>query len=60
MMGHREELKSGDEYDALTRWRKYVGYRAGTVKAIKRKFNKRIRRESKCNLSSVQNTNWPE
>lgn len=53
MMGHREELKSGDEYDALTRWRRYVGYRAGTVKAIKRGFNKRVRREANQQISEA-------
>jgi hypothetical protein len=59
MMGHRAELKSGDEYDALTGWRRVCGYKAGTVKAIKRKFNKRIRREAKGNLSSSQDAIWP-
>ena len=59
MMGHRAELKSGDEFDALTRSRSFYGYKAGTVKAIKRKFNKRVRREAKCNLSGSQDTKWP-
>jgi len=53
VMGHREPLKSGDEYDALTRWRRVCSYRPGTVKAIKRGFNKRIRREAKHNLSKL-------
>lgn len=48
MMGHREKMKSGDEYDALTMKGKRVhGFRARQRASIKRKFNKRIRRESR-------------
>jgi hypothetical protein len=47
MMGHRERLKSGDEYDALTRWRKVLAFRAGARRLIKRKVNKRHRRDIK-------------
>ena len=45
MMGHKEKLKSGDEYDALTGCRKFLGFRSGQRKRIKRKFNKRIRKK---------------
>lgn len=44
MMGHREQMKSGDEYDALTRWKRFCHFRPGKRKAIKRKLNKRQRR----------------
>ena len=50
VMGHREKLISGDEYDVLTQWRRVHAYKAGTVKAIKRKFNKRTRRQAKESL----------
>ncbi len=43
VMGHREKLKSGDEYDALTKARRFYGPGAGVVKRIKRVFWKRIR-----------------
>lgn len=36
-------LKSGIEQDALTRWRKYLTFRAGERKFAKRKYNRRIR-----------------
>lgn len=40
MMGHREPLRGGDEYDFLT-------------KAIKRQFSKRVRRDAKSELRST-------
>ncbi len=45
MMGHREPMKGGGEYDALShRAKRFYGWRAGVRKWLKRKFNKRIRR----------------
>ena len=44
MMGHRERLRGGDEYDALTRWQRFLRWRPGQRRAIKRRFNKRQRR----------------
>lgn len=45
MMGKREvPMIDGDEIDALTRWKKYIRFRPGERKRIKRKFNKRARR----------------
>ena len=38
------KLKTGDEYDALTKAKKYVKWRAGQRKKIKRSYNKRLRR----------------
>jgi hypothetical protein len=47
-MGHEHRtgvpLKSGDEYDALTRWRKLIRFRPGVRKAAKTIFNRRVRR----------------
>ena len=51
VMGHREQLKGGDEYDVLTQARKYYGFKPGSVKLVKRKFNKRVRREAKQKLA---------
>jgi hypothetical protein len=48
MMGRRQELKSGDEVDAVSqRARKFLGFRPGERKAVKRKLNKRFRKETK-------------
>ena len=41
-------LKTGDEYDALTKFKKYIRWRAGQRKRIKRRYNKRERRQSRC------------
>jgi len=56
-MGHRQKLISGDEVDALSRmWRKMLIYleRPGVRKAIKRKVNKRSRREAKGALMAAE------
>ncbi|MCP4410094.1 MAG: hypothetical protein GY807_20585 [Gammaproteobacteria bacterium] len=50
MMGHRAKFIDGDEWDALTKARQFYGHRAGIVKSIKRRFNKRMRRQSKARL----------
>ena len=47
MMGSRG-VKSGDEYDALSRKsRRILMFRPGEVRAVKRKFNKRMRKEAR-------------
>ena len=55
MMGHKEKLIDGDEYDALTRARKVYKYldKAGKAKKVKRKFNKRIRKDAKRKLKET-------
>jgi len=40
-------LKSGDEYDALTKARKYYNWSKGQIKKIKRGYNKRFRKVGK-------------
>ena len=45
-------LKSGDEYDMLTKARKYHTPRAGKAKAVKNFYIKRVRREAKKKLRS--------
>lgn len=46
MMGHREELKGGDEWDVFSAWRHFIAKykKPGKVKKVKRLFNRRIRR----------------
>jgi hypothetical protein len=46
-MTGRIPLRGGDEYDALTSWRKYVFWQRGELKRIKRGYNKRFRRLGK-------------
>tara|TARA_R110002153_G_scaffold29748_1_gene91352 strand:+ start:113 stop:250 length:138 start_codon:yes stop_codon:yes gene_type:complete len=40
-------MKGGDEYDALTKARKFMHWKAGQVKKIKRAYNKRLRKHNK-------------
>jgi len=40
----RIPMKGGDEYDGLTKWKKYLHWRPGERKRIKRRYNKRARR----------------
>jgi hypothetical protein len=47
MMGHREQLRGGGEWDALTRSKRFHRWRAGVRSWIKRKFNKRQRQLKK-------------
>ena len=43
----KQELKNGDEYDCVSFWRKHgiILKKAGFWKKIKRKMNKRFRKE---------------
>ena len=43
----RIPMKGGDEYDALTKARKFYLWKAGQVKKIKRAYNKRFRKHNK-------------
>lgn len=40
-------LKGADEYDALTKARKFYNWSGGQLKKIKRGYNKRFRKEGK-------------
>jgi hypothetical protein len=44
MMGHKGKLKGGFEWDVITGWRRYMHWKPGTCKYVKRKYNKRMRR----------------
>tara|TARA_R110000803_G_scaffold95071_2_gene162827 strand:- start:222 stop:365 length:144 start_codon:yes stop_codon:yes gene_type:complete len=40
-------MKGGDEYDGLTKARKFHLWKAGQLKKIKRTYNKRFRKHNK-------------
>jgi hypothetical protein len=40
-------LKGGDEFDALTKARKFYSFKRGVLKKIKRGYNKRFRQSSR-------------
>lgn len=53
-MGHRAPLRDGDaplrdgdEQDAFTNWRRVVAWRRGALRAVKRRFNRRVRRRER-------------
>ena len=46
-MNKRIPMKGGDEYDALTKGRRFLRWKAGQVKKIKRAYNKRFRKYNK-------------
>jgi len=46
-MTERIPMKGGDEYDAFTKIRKFLRWKAGQVKKIKRAYNKRFRKYNK-------------
>ena len=46
-MTKRIPLKGGDEYDALTKARKFHLWNVGQVKKIQRAYNKRLRKRNK-------------
>jgi hypothetical protein len=51
MMGHRQRLIDGDEYDALTRGGKGAHrWRAGQRAAAKRSVSRRARRKAKARI----------
>lgn len=55
MMGTRGMLKGGNEWDALTGWRRKLALKHKHIRAAKRSFNKRMRREARQGLR-VQTT----
>jgi hypothetical protein len=46
-MDKRVPMKGGDEYDGLTKARKFLIWKSGQLKKIKRAYNKRFRKHSK-------------
>jgi hypothetical protein len=52
MMGHREKLTGGDEYDAFSRyWRRFLNMNRHPIKAM---FSRRVRRKEKQRLSILR------
>jgi len=49
-MAKRIPMKTGDEYDALARWKRYLHWRPGERKRIKRGYNRRARRLARADL----------
>ena len=47
MMGHKEKLRGGDEQDAFTGWRRFIRWKPGQLRKIKRGFWKRLRRKNR-------------
>ena len=43
-MTKRIPMKGGDEYDGLTKARRFIHWKAGQLKKIKRAYNKRFRK----------------
>ena len=58
MMGRKQKLKGGDEFDVTGNWRKLYCYlqRAGVAKAIKKKMNRRARKEAKRKMYTSEDT----
>lgn len=52
MMGHRGPLRSGDEYDYLTKARRFHGHPC-RAREIKRGFSKRMRRNNRCSIPAA-------
>lgn len=47
MKTKRLPLKSGQEHDMLTRWRRFCSSKAGKAKAAKNAYNKRLRKTAR-------------
>ena len=46
-MNKRIPMKGGDEYDGLTKGRRFLHWKTGQLKKIKRAYNKRFRKYNK-------------
>lgn len=59
MMGHREEIRTGDEKDAFSsHTKKWASRKRGFRSYVKTKFNRRVRREVKMELRD-ERILWP-
>lgn len=43
-MGHKEPVRGGEEFDAVTKWRKVLDGKSGRWKKVKTRMSKRNRR----------------
>ena len=55
-MARRIPLRNGDEFDAITRWRRYLYWRAGERARIKRAYRRRERRVAKEEINRCELT----
>ena len=55
-MAKRIKMISGDEYDALTKWKRHIKWRAGERKRIKRRYNKRDRHKVRSLIDKIKDT----
>jgi len=53
-------MKSADEYDALTKWKKFIAWRPGQRKRIKNAYNRRIRRQGDLSLHRLHTTKYED
>jgi hypothetical protein len=51
----KRRIRSADEYDAYTPWRKLYRWRPGVLHAIKRRTHKRERREGRAEARENRN-----
>mgnify|MGYP003641868290 CR=1 FL=1 len=51
-MTKRLPMKGGDEYDGLTKARRFLLWKRGQLKRIKRAYNKRFRKYAKDDLKA--------
>jgi len=58
MKGRKQKLKGGDEFDVVSSWRRVYCYlqRAGVAKSIKKKMNKRFRKDAKHKMYTSEDT----
>lgn len=54
------KMKSGDEYDGLTRWKNYLHWRPGERKKIKKIHNRKIRRDGDLALHRLHTTQYED
>jgi len=53
VMRHREPTRSGKESNALTWAKKFYYWHPGERKSIKRRFNRRVRRNTRLELKAL-------
>jgi len=51
MMGHREQLRNGDEWDYFNRYSRRMLKSPPDLRLIKRRFGKRVRKDAKQELA---------
>jgi hypothetical protein len=50
----KRKVKGAEEWDVITRWRRYLSWRPGEVSAIKRRMRRRERRDARSDLRREQ------